>query len=68
MPDAVVTYPALITVFCDECGKEESRDFLVAETDSAETRFGYARAYLEKEKGWLIIPDHLDLCDTCSFC
>lgn len=59
-------YPSLITIFCDDCGYEDSRDYMVSENDTQETRFGYARAFLAAKKGWNIIPDHLDLCNDCS--
>ena len=66
MTAPVESYPAQITIFCDDCGFEDTRDYLVSENDSQETRFEYARTYLAAKQGWCIIPDHIDLCNNCS--
>jgi len=54
--------PILVTVFCDECGVEETNDYLVpAGVDS----LFVARTYLKENKGWFVSPFE-DLCPECN--
>lgn len=54
--------PILVTVFCDECGVEESHDYWVkAGTDS----LAVARQHLKTNKGWLVTLFE-DLCPECK--
>lgn len=57
-----VPFPTQIVVFCDECGLERAGDYLVLESDSSETRLGYARTFLSTQH-WHIAPG-VDLCPT----
>jgi hypothetical protein len=49
LPDDV--FPTLITVFCDQCGRECTEDVIVHEADSSPRRCGYLRAHLRRQ-GW----------------
>ncbi len=60
-PDAL--YPAAIGVYCDECGAEVRRDFLVSDRMDRAARFETARSHL-RTAGWQCTPG-TDLCATC---
>lgn len=45
-------YPSRITVFCDECGTEETGEFMVSEDMTGEQRLAVARKHLADTKGW----------------
>jgi hypothetical protein len=56
------TMPILVTVYCDECGIEESHDYLVpAGIDS----LFVARRHLRENAGWEINYFE-DLCPDCK--
>ena len=55
--------PAQLTIYCDDCGRTDTRDYLVSSADSAETKFGYARALLNRI-GWRC-DDGGDTCPRC---
>lgn len=56
------TMPILVTVFCDECGVEESHDYLVpAGVDS----LFVARNHLKTNAGWFVSAFE-DLCPDCK--
>lgn len=51
----------LVTVYCDQCGVEETNDYAVpAGIDSLDS----ARRYMAKHKSWLIATMD-DLCPEC---
>lgn len=52
----------LVTIFCDNCGFEDSVDCTGA---TREVRFEVARRHLAETKGWTI-DEVEDLCPTCS--
>lgn len=44
-------YPSKIVVFCDDCGAEDARDYMVSTEQSSAERLEVARAQLRAE-GW----------------
>ncbi|MEU1800839.1 hypothetical protein [Streptomyces sp. NPDC019937] len=55
-------YPSQITVFCDHCGHEDTRDYLVSEDMTRQERLAVARQYLVANEGWECDPDGDDFC------
>lgn len=45
-------YPSQITVFCDHCGHEATRDYMVSEHMTRAERLGVARKHLVANEGW----------------
>ncbi|QQC89860.1 hypothetical protein [Streptomyces alfalfae] len=44
-------YPSKIVVFCDECGAEDARDYMVSTEQTSAERLEVARAHL-RAQGW----------------
>lgn len=62
MPIRDENMPVLVTVFCDECGDEESNDYLVP---AGHDSLVVARQWLAENKGWTIkFP--FDFCPECN--
>jgi hypothetical protein len=51
-----------VTIFCDECGREETGDYT---GETREARFEAARDHLAATAGWEITDVH-DLCPSCA--
>ncbi|MEU3976863.1 hypothetical protein [Streptomyces bacillaris] len=45
-------YPSQITVFCDHCGVEATRDYMVSVDMTRAERLGVARKHLVDNEGW----------------
>jgi hypothetical protein len=50
-PDSPL-YPAHITVFCDHCGREATRDYMVSDSMNSVERLIVARTHLVENEGW----------------
>lgn len=59
------TFPVCIVVFCDECGVEARRDYLVHDLMTREQRLGVARHHMNRNEGWSCTPDG-DFCQDCK--
>lgn len=59
-------YPSRITVFCDDCGVEETGEYMVREDMTRDERYGVARKHLVDTKGWSCTPGPDDICPTCA--
>lgn len=64
-PEGVEAYPSRIGVFCDECGKDVSYDYVVHDGMTKSERFGVARAHLSENEGWSCTEEG-DLCPGCQ--
>ncbi|MDQ0694270.1 hypothetical protein [Streptomyces sp. W4I9-2] len=50
-PDSPL-YPSQITVFCDHCGHEATRDYMVSTDMTSAERLAVARKHLVDNEGW----------------
>jgi hypothetical protein len=57
-------YPAQITVFCDHCGTEATRDYVVSDDMTRAERLAVARKHLVTNEGWQHDDDGDDFCPT----
>jgi len=60
-------YPSRVVVVCDDCKVEHPLNYLVPNQEALVVVRSEARAQA-KSDGWLIMPDHLDMCPQCSLC
>lgn len=58
-------YPCQIGVFCDECGRTVSHDYLVHDGMTKAQQLQVARDHLTVNEGWSCTPD-ADLCPGCA--
>lgn len=63
-PEAPEHYPCQVGIYCDDCGINDVRDYLVSDEDGQKARFEYARAALRRE-GWKCDMNG-DLCPDCA--
>jgi hypothetical protein len=64
-PEGAEKYPSAITIFCDECGIENTGDYVVNDTMGAADRYQVARDHLNIECDWRC-DDISDLCPRCK--
>jgi hypothetical protein len=64
-PEGAAKYPSAITIFCDECGIQNTGDYVVNDTMAAADRYQVARDHLNAERDW-ICDDVADLCPRCK--
>jgi hypothetical protein len=57
--------PVRITVFCDTCGVEDTRDYLLRDDMPKIERLAAARRVLVERDGWQCTPE-ADLCPRCA--
>jgi hypothetical protein len=57
-------YPSKIAVYCDECGTEVARDYMVSTGQPRSERLEVARAHL-RGNGWRC-DEHGDFCPACA--
>ncbi len=62
--DDTSPYPALIGIYCDNCGAEHCADYLVPADSTYEQRFETARTHL-RTRGWSC-ADGADHCPDCA--
>ncbi|MFJ3097386.1 hypothetical protein [Streptomyces hydrogenans] len=60
-PDSPL-YPTQITVFCDHCGREATRDYMVSDSMTSTERLAAARTHLAQNEGWQHDEDGDDFC------
>lgn len=64
-PEGAEAFPCQITVFCDECGVEETGDYVVHTGMNEYERLNVARRFLADYRGWTCGNDG-DFCFTCE--
>ena len=65
LPRPFEVFPLTIAVFCDGCGTEVQKPYLVHDLMTREQRLGVARDHMSRDKGWSCTADG-DFCPACK--